>query len=198
MTAPCAAFLWSWLEISTLRTPSPRRCQALQRRRHPMDEADCRHPRRRGHPNRHSAVALIGPPAAHAAVSSLEVYPTPALRAVSHAPSPRATGRCRTNLNTSGHPSCQKIATPMTGCKDGRHSSTAVRRSSFSKAVAHGRAALVGTRCRSYVRSSSSRTGATATQSSQSNCSRADVQATVPVAMANFAEVASDLSRCDY
>jgi hypothetical protein len=38
--------------------------------------------------------------------------------------------------------------------------STAARRCSFSKAVAHDLAALVGTRCRPYVRSSISRTGA--------------------------------------
>jgi hypothetical protein len=43
---------------------------------------------------------------------------------------------------------------------DGIFAEDTVRRSSFSKAVTHGRAALVGIRCRSYVRNSSSRTGA--------------------------------------
>ena len=41
-----------------------------------------------------------------------------------------------------------------------RHSSTAVRRSSFSKAVAHGIAVPVDIGCRPHVRSSSRRTGA--------------------------------------
>jgi hypothetical protein len=43
--------------------------------------------------------------------------------------------------------------------KYSRHRPTAARRDPFSKAVAHGLAALVDIRCRPYVRSSISRTG---------------------------------------
>ena len=56
---------------------------------------------------------------------------------------------------TSGHRSFKKYLPPTAGFKGSRHSSTAVGRDSFSKAVA----ALDGIGCRPYVRSSRRRTG---------------------------------------
>ena len=60
---------------------------------------------------------------------------------------------------TSSHPIGQKMAMQMTGFKGSRHRPTSAGTGPFSKAVAHGLAALVDIRCRPYVRGSVSRTG---------------------------------------
>jgi len=74
---------------------------------------------------------------------------------------------------TSRHTIGQRVATPTTGLKYSRHRPTATRRSSSSKAVAQGPAALVDTGCGPYVHSSISRTGAAdPLLSSEGTCDR--------------------------
>ena len=64
------------------------------------------------HHYRHSDATSFGP-SARPAVSSLEVCPTPALRTWRFAAWSRRAGRCRTNLNESGHASFARRQTRL-------------------------------------------------------------------------------------